>query len=188
MRGMRGISGWTAPPPRVAVVPESWWKSPPVEPDIPAQLRWTSDGHGLGDLRRAVESRLDPPGPGLGVTWSGCRRVYPSPLGRRAGYGHSATPGHQTRTFGTWDEFDRLLGRACTSGGHAAGHGPRGTNTSGRATHVFVEVRSSRTNPERDWYWWAARRPLRPPRPGGAPGGRADQKLGVVLLRGRPGS
>ena len=48
----------------------------------------------------------------------------------------------------------------------------------------FVESRSSRDNPRRDWYWW------RPPRFGMASRcarGRADQ-LGLVLLRARPGS
>ena len=48
----------------------------------------------------------------------------------------------------------------------------------------FVESRSSRDDPKRDWYWW------RPPRAGfdaGRAGRRADQ-LALVLLAGRPGS
>ena len=40
----------------------------------------------------------------------------------------------------------------------------------------FVESRSSRDNPKRDWYWW------RPPAAERGSPGRADQ-LGVVLLR-----
>ena len=116
-----------------------------------------SDGDGVGDLR-GIESRLDHLSL-LGVDAIWLSPVYPSPM---TDFGYDiADHCDIDPLFGDLADFDRLL---------AAAHG-RGlrvlldwvpNHTSDRHPW-FLESRSSRRNPRRDWYIW------RDPKPDGSP-------------------
>jgi oligo-1,6-glucosidase len=107
-----------------------------------------SDGDGIGDLG-GIMSRLDYLARlGVDVLW--LSPVYPSPQDDN-GYDISDYQDIEP-VFGTLAQFDELL---------AAVHG-RGmrlvmdlvVNHTSDEHPWFVESRSSRENPKRDWYWW----------------------------------
>jgi oligo-1,6-glucosidase len=144
----------------VRFVSEPWWKSAVVYQIYPRSFA-DSDADGIGDLA-GVESKLDYLAElGVDVIW--LSPVYPSPWDD-GGY-DIADYQDIDPTFGTLEGFDRLLAAVHRRGlklvmdlviNHTSDEHP-----------WFVESRSSRDNPKRDWYWW------RPPRFGmdpGAPG------------------
>ncbi len=113
-----------------------------------------SDGDGVGDLP-GIAARLDHLVQlGIDVVW--LSPVYPSPQDDN-GYDISDYQDIDP-VFGTLADFDALL---------TAAHG-RGikvvmdlvVNHTSDEHPWFVESRSSKDNPKRDWYWW------RPPREG----------------------
>jgi oligo-1,6-glucosidase len=141
-------------------VAEPWWKTAVVYQIYPRSFA-DSDGDGVGDLAGAL-ARLDHLSAlGADVVW--LSPVYPSPWDD-GGYDirdyQDIDP-----TFGTLADFDRLLAEVHRRGmkliidlvvNHTSDEHP-----------WFVESRSGRDNPKRDWYWW------RPPRyglPAGDPG------------------
>ena len=136
---------------------EPWWKSAVVYQIYPRSFA-DSDSDGVGDLA-GVESKLDYLAQlGVDVIW--LSPVYPSPWDD-GGY-DIADYQDIDPTFGTLEGFDRLLAAAHQRGlklvmdlvlNHTSDEHP-----------WFVESRSSRDNPKRDWYWW------RPPRFGMQPG------------------
>jgi oligo-1,6-glucosidase len=117
-----------------------------------------SDGDGVGDLRGVLDhldylQRL-----GVDVLW--LSPVYRSPMDDN-GYDISDYQDIDPM-FGTLADFDELLAAVHDRGmklimdlvvNHTSDEHP-----------WFVESRSSRDNPKRDWYWW------RDPRPGHLPG------------------
>ncbi len=116
-----------------------------------------SDGDGVGDLA-GIELRLDYLAT-LGIDAIWLSPIYPSPM---ADFGYDVADYCDiSPMFGDLDGFDRLL---------AAVH-ERGIkllldfvpNHSSDIHPWFVESRSSRMNPKRDWYIW------RDPAPGGRP-------------------
>lgn len=117
-----------------------------------------SDGDGVGDLRGVIE-RLDHLTElGVDVVW--LSPIYPSPQDDN-GYDISDYQAVDP-TFGTLEDFDELLAKCHERGmrivmdlvvNHTSDEHP-----------WFVESRSSRNSPKRDWYWW------RPPREGLSPG------------------
>jgi oligo-1,6-glucosidase len=117
-----------------------------------------SNGDGIGDLQGML-TRLDYlQHLGVDVVWL-CP-VYRSPMDDN---GYDISNYHEVDPlFGTLDDLDELV---------AGLHG-RGmklvmdlvVNHTSDEHPWFVESRSSRDNPKRDWYWW------RDPRPGTAPG------------------
>jgi oligo-1,6-glucosidase len=149
---------------RAADVPqEPWWKSAVVYQIWPRSFV-DGDGDGVGDLA-GIRSRLDYLAElGVDVLW--LSPIYPSPQAD-AGYDISDYQDID-RTFGTLEDFDGLLATAHERGmrvildmvvNHTSDEHP-----------WFVESRSSRDNPKRDWYWWRRARNARPPgEPGAEP-------------------
>ena len=133
-----------------------WWRCGVVYQIYPRSFQ-DSNGDGIGDLA-GVTSRLDYLA-GLGVNALWLSPFYPSP-GADFGYDVSDYV-NVDPMFGDLADFDELL---------AGAHG-RGLkvivdfvpNHSSDQHPWFVESRSSRTNPKRDWYYW------RDPKPDGSP-------------------
>jgi len=133
-----------------------WWQSGTIYQIYPRSFQ-DSNADGVGDLK-GIESRLDDLA-ALGVDAIWISPIYPSP---QADFGYDVADytGIDPR-FGTLDDFDSLLKAA-----HARelklllDFVP---NHSSDQHPWFVESRSSRDNPKRDWYLW------RDPAPDGGP-------------------
>jgi alpha-glucosidase len=125
----------------------SWWKRGVVYQIYPRSFQ-DSDGDGVGDLAGVTE-RLDY------LAWLGVDAVwlspfYPSPM---ADFGYDvADYCNVDPAFGSLKDFDRLATRAHALGlkvildlvpNHTSDQHP-----------WFIESRSSRDNPKRDWYLW----------------------------------
>jgi oligo-1,6-glucosidase len=136
---------------------EPWWKSAVVYQIYPRSFA-DANGDGTGDLRGIID-RLDYIETlGVDVVW--LSPVYPSPMDDN-GYDISDYQGIEP-LFGTMDDFDELITKMHERGiklvmdlvvNHTSDEHP-----------WFVESRSGKGNPRRDWYWW------RPARPGTTPG------------------
>jgi alpha-glucosidase len=133
-----------------------WWQSGVVYQIYPRSFQ-DSDGDGVGDLP-GVTARLDYL-QWLGVDAIWLSPIFPSPM---ADFGYDVADYTGVEPlFGTLADFDRLL---------EAAHG-RGMrvlldlvpNHSSDEHPWFVQSRSSRDNPYRDWYIW------RDPAPDGGP-------------------
>jgi alpha-glucosidase len=124
-----------------------WWQTGVIYQVYPRSFQDT-DGDGVGDLR-GITARLDYL-KGLGVDAVWISPIYPSPMAD-FGYDVSDYMGVDP-LFGTMEDFDALLAAAHAKGlrvildfvpNHTSDQHP-----------WFVESRSSRTNPKRDWYLW----------------------------------
>jgi oligo-1,6-glucosidase len=143
-----------------AVVTAPWWTSAVVYQVYPRSFA-DSDGDGVGDLN-GITARLDHlERLGVDVIW--LSPVYASP---HADNGYDISDYQAVDpVFGTLDDLDRLLAET-----HARGMKlvmDLVVNHTSDEHPWFVESRSSKDNPKRDWYWW------RPPRDGfeaGQPG------------------
>ena len=133
-----------------------WWQRGIVYQVYPRSFM-DSDGDGVGDLR-GITARLDHLR-WLGVDAVWISPIYPSPM-KDFGYDVADYTGVHP-LFGTLDDFDRLLAEARARGlrvildfvpNHSSDQHP-----------WFVESRSSRESPKRDWYLW------RDPAPDGGP-------------------
>jgi len=128
-------------------VPEPWWKSAVVYQIYPRSLLDT-DGDGVGDLE-GIRRRLDHIA-GLGVHAVWLSPFFRSPM---ADFGYDVADYCDVDPlFGTLADFDRLLAEAHDRGlkvlidwvpNHTSDQHP-----------WFVESRSSRDSPKRDWYVW----------------------------------
>ncbi|MBV8092602.1 MAG: DUF3459 domain-containing protein [Acetobacteraceae bacterium] len=136
--------------------PLKWWQTGVVYQIYPRSFQDT-DGDGVGDLEGIIR-RLDYL-VWLGVDALWLSPIYPSPMAD-FGYDISDFTGIDP-LFGALDSFDHLIAAA-----HARGlrvildFVPN--HTSDRHPW-FLESRSGRHNPKRDWYLW------RDPGPGGGP-------------------
>lgn len=133
--------------------PDEWWKGAVVYQIYPRSFK-DSNGDGLGDLE-GIRSKLDYlKGLGIDVLW--LSPIYASP---QADNGYDIADYYDIDPmFGTLEDFDRLL-----EGVHDRGMRlvmDLVVNHSSDEHPWFVESRSSRDNPKRDWYIW------RDPRPG----------------------
>src|SRR5437899_9882400 len=139
---------------------EAWWKRAVVYQIYPRSFA-DSNGDGIGDLRGII-GKLDYLADlGVDVVW--VSPFYRSPQDDN-GYDISDYQDIEP-LFGTLADVDELIEQLHARGmklvidvvvNHTSDEHP-----------WFVESRSSRDNPKRDWYWW------RPPREGmeaGAPG------------------
>ena len=124
-----------------------WWQTGVIYQIYPRSFQDT-DGDGVGDLR-GITARLDYLA-GLGVDAIWISPFYPSPM-KDFGYDVADYTGVDP-LFGTMEDFDALLKMAHARGlrvildfvpNHSSDEHP-----------WFVESRSSRQNPKRDWYVW----------------------------------
>lgn len=133
-----------------------WWQEGIIYQVYPRSFA-DSDGDGVGDLC-GILGKLDYL-EWLGVTAIWISPIYPSPM-KDFGYDVAQYKGIHPM-FGTLDDFDELV-----AGAHARGikivldYVP---NHSSSEHPWFVESRSSRDDPKRDWYIW------RDPKPDGSP-------------------
>ncbi|HVZ34313.1 MAG TPA: alpha-amylase family glycosyl hydrolase, partial [Polyangiaceae bacterium] len=124
-----------------------WWQSGVIYQIYPLSFA-DSNGDGKGDLD-GIKSRL------AYLNWLGVDAIwispfYPSPL---ADFGYDVSDYCDVDpTFGTLDQFDALLAEA---------HARRLRvildfipNHTSDQHPWFIEARSSRQNPKRDWYLW----------------------------------
>lgn len=128
-------------------MPEPWWKSAVVYQIYPRSFA-DSDGDGIGDLG-GIRAHLDHlEALGADVLW--LSPIYPSPQDDN-GYDISDYQDIDP-TFGTLADFDALLEDL-----HARGMRlimDLVVNHTSDEHPWFVESRSSKDNPKRDWYWW----------------------------------
>lgn len=135
---------------------EPWWKTAVVYQIYPRSFA-DSNGNGVGDLK-GISQRLDY------LTWLGVDAVWLSPFYRSpmADFGYDVADYCDVDPlFGSLSDFDRLLAEAHQRGlkvivdwvpNHTSDQHP-----------WFIESRSSRGNPRRDWYIWRDGSPDRPP-------------------------
>jgi oligo-1,6-glucosidase len=142
---------------------QPWWKSAVVYQIYPRSFA-DADGDGMGDLRGIIEHLDHLAGLGVDVIW--LSPIYPSPQDDN-GYDISDYSGIDPM-FGTFEIFDELL-----AGVHARGMKlimDLVVNHSSDEHPWFVESRSSKDNPKRDWYWWRpGREHMEPGTPGAEP-------------------
>lgn len=137
--------------------PKLWWQKAVIYQIYPRSFQ-DSNGDGIGDLK-GITSRLDYLTQTLGVDAIWLSPFYVSPM---ADFGYDVADYTDVDPiFGTLADFDELLERAHQSGlkviiDYVPNH------TSDRHPW-FLESRSSRDNPKRDWYIWAD------PKPDGSP-------------------
>jgi alpha-glucosidase len=158
-----------------------WWKDGVVYQIYPRSFM-DSNGDGIGDLA-GIRSRLDHLA-WLGIDAIWLSPIFPSPM---ADFGYDvANYCDVDPLFGDLAQFDALVAES-----HARGIRVMldwVPNHTSDAHPWFIESRSSRTNPKRDWYVW------RDPGPGGGPpnnwaamfGGPAwqfDSQTGQYYLR-----
>jgi alpha-glucosidase len=126
---------------------QNWWQHSVFYQIYPRSFQ-DSNGDGIGDLQGIID-RLDYVQE-LGVEAIWISPIYPSPM---ADFGYDVTDHCDIHPiFGTLADFDRLLAEAHNRGlrvvldfipNHTSDEHP-----------WFVESRSSRANPKRDWYIW----------------------------------
>ena len=133
-----------------------WWRRGAIYQIYPRSFA-DSDGDGVGDLE-GIRGRLDYVA-SLGVEAIWLSPIFPSPM---VDFGYDVSDYCDIDPiFGSLTDFDRLVADA-----HA--HGIRVVldwvaNHTSQEHPWFLESRSSRDNPKRDWYVWAD------PAPGGGP-------------------
>ncbi len=135
---------------------DAWWRNGIVYQIYPRSFQ-DSDGDGIGDLR-GIRERLDYlVGLGIDAVW--ISPIYPSPM---ADFGYDIADYEAIDPrFGSLADFDALVAQAKARGlklilDYVPNH------TSDRHPW-FLESRSSRSDPKRDWYLW------RDPAPDGGP-------------------
>src|SRR5215203_3860771 len=135
---------------------DSWWREGVLYQIYPRSFQ-DSDGDGIGDLRGIIArlDHLNGRDDSLGIDGIWISPFYPSPM---ADFGYDVADYCDVDPrFGTLADFDELLAQAHSLGlkvlldlvpNHTSERHP-----------WFVESRSSRDNPKRDWYIWRDRAP-----------------------------
>ncbi|NJL92231.1 MAG: DUF3459 domain-containing protein [Anaerolineae bacterium] len=133
-------------------LPRTWWHNAVIYQIYPRSFM-DSNGDGVGDLLGIIH-RLDYLVElGVDIIW--ISPIYPSPM---ADFGYDVSNYTDVHPmFGDLATFDRLLAEAHTRGlrivldfvpSHSSDEHP-----------WFIESRSSRDNPKRDWYYWRDAQP-----------------------------
>ena len=129
-----------------------WWRDGVIYQIYPRSFA-DSNGNGIGDLPGIIE-HLDylnngtPDSLGVDAIW--LSPVYPSPM---HDFGYDVSDYHDIHPdFGTLEDFDRLVAEAHKRGIRIVMDWVM--NHSSHEHPWFVESRSSRDNPKRDWYIW----------------------------------
>ncbi len=147
------------------IVPDGeflWWRDGVIYQIYPRSFA-DSNGDGVGDLPGII-AHLDYLNDGtpnsLGVDAIWLSPIYPSPM---HDFGYDVANYHDIDPiFGTLDDFDRLVEEA-----HQRGIRVIMDWVANHTSHQhpwFLESRSSRDNPKRDWYIWRdGRGPGKPP-------------------------
>ncbi len=124
-----------------------WWRDGVIYQIYPRSFQ-DSNGDGVGDLN-GITARLDYLA-ALGVDALWLSPIYPSPM---FDFGYDVSDYEAIDpVFGTLDDFDRLVTQA-----HARGLRLILDLVFNHTSHLhpwFLESRSSRDNPKRDWYLW----------------------------------
>lgn len=130
----------------------SWWQHGIIYHVYPRSFQDTN-GDGVGDLK-GIEQRLEH------IAGLGCDAVWLSPIYTSPMKDHGYDVADYTGVhplFGTLEDFDRLVAKAKNLGlrvimdfvpNHSSDQHP-----------WFLESRSSRDNPRRDWYVWRDAKP-----------------------------
>src|SRR3954469_24963352 len=163
-----------------------WWKSAVVYQIYPRSFA-DADGDGMGDLRGIIDHLDHLAELGVDVIWL-------SPI-------HKSPQDDNGYDISDYQDIDPLFGDLATFDELLTAAHSRGlklimdlvVNNSSDEHQWFVESRSSKDNPKRDWYWWRpARDGMEPGAPGAEPtnwgsvfGGPAwefDEKTGEYYL------
>jgi alpha-glucosidase len=130
-----------------------WWQTGVVYQIYPRSYQDSNDD-GIGDLNGIIQ-RLDYLSETLGVEAIWLSPFYPSPM---ADFGYDVSDYQNVDPmFGTLEDFDRLVAEAHQRNlrvvidfvpNHTSDQHP-----------WFIESRSSRDNPKRDWYFWRDAKP-----------------------------
>jgi alpha-glucosidase len=125
----------------------NWWKNAVIYEIYPRSFQ-DSNGDGIGDLN-GITSRLDYL-QSLGIDAIWLTPIYPSP---QVDFGYDISDyTNIDPQYGTLADFDRLVAEA-----HKRNIGiimDLVLNHTSDQHPWFLESRSSRTNPKRDWYMW----------------------------------
>jgi alpha-glucosidase len=134
-----------------------WWQRGVIYQVYPRSFK-DSDGNGIGDLP-GITSKLDYLSQTLGVDAIWLSPFYPSPM---ADFGYDiANYTDVDPIFGKLADFDDLIAQAHRRNVHVIIDFV--LNHTSDQHPWFVESRSSRNSPKRDWYVWAD------PKPDGGP-------------------
>jgi len=126
---------------------KDWWKNAVIYEIYPRSFQ-DSNGDGIGDLN-GITQRLDYLKE-LGVDAIWLTPVYPSP---QADFGYDISDYKNIDPqYGTLADFDRLVAEAGKR--HIRIVMDMVMNHTSDQHKWFIESRSSRTNPYRDWYMW----------------------------------
>ncbi len=127
--------------------PDPWWKHAVIYEIYPRSFQ-DSNGDGIGDIK-GIESRLGYL-ENLGVDAIWITPMYPSP-GVDYGYDISNYTAIDPE-YGTMADFEHMVAEA--KGHHIRVIMDYVINHTSDQNAWFLESRSSRTNPKRDWYIW----------------------------------
>lgn len=127
--------------------PNNWWKNAVIYEIYPRSFQ-DSNADGIGDLN-GITSRLDYL-QGLGIDAIWLTPIYPSP---QVDFGYDISDYENIDPqYGTLADFDHLIAEANKR--HIRVLMDMVMNHTSDQHKWFLESRSSRTNPYRDWYMW----------------------------------
>jgi alpha-glucosidase len=153
----RGYSGWTQAtllvlasstgPLAAQGTPDPWWKHAVIY-EIYSRSFQDSTGDGIGDLRGITQRLAYLQSLGVDAIW--LSPIYPSP---QVDFGYDISDYENVDPqYGTLADFDELVAEAKKRNIRIIMD--MGMNHTSDKHPWFVESRSSRTNPKRDWYIW----------------------------------